>query len=334
MATPTPNDTLKSQLQAANERYVQNPVRSAADIAMSQDGVSYTPEELAALRAKVTPVAVQGVDLANAVKASPSAGLYRAQLEHPLSAIAKQYIANTPLPDIKEMSGGLVSPVSQLSAVEQGVNAMENWRNTGIDESGNIMTPEQRVARHKAELDIAAGNKPNQVAVRDNGFTMPNEPDRTLATRPNGTITAEPVIEPDRTLALREAGPLATVESTAQEALSKGGGLGALLKGGVRNVLPIAGDIWQGYDSYKQGGDDVGRGITAGVGSLVGRLGGGAVGSFAGPVGTFGGEVAGSFGGRELGQQIYDRYFKHTKPVAPVSTPDVAPQAPVATTPA
>jgi hypothetical protein len=327
MATPISNDELKSQLDAANERYAKNPVRSASEVAMGNTSPNLTPEELAAIRAKVTPAAVQGVDLANAAANSPTANLNRTQLQYPLSDTARQYIANSPIPDVKEISGGLVTPAPAPSVVTENVNAMNDWRNTGLDENGNVLTPEQRIARHKAELDIAAGQKPNQVAVRNNEFTMPTEPDRTLATRPSGTITAEPVVEPDRTLALRNAGPLATIESTAQEALAGNRGLGAILRGAGNvglKAVPLIGGLAAGYNDYKEGGDSVARGVVGGLGTTVGALGGGALGSLVSPVvGTAAGDVVGGYVGDRLATGIYDRYFGHPKVTAP--TPVAAP---------
>jgi hypothetical protein len=268
----------------------------------------------------VNPAAQAATDAARANVMSLNEGLPK-ELLRPISA-ESQAATDAARASVSKMSGGLVSSAATPNAVEQGVAAMNNWRTTGLDEQGNILTNEQRIARHQAEKNAATyaqsaeGNQ--ALATRNTQYTMPGEPNRTLALRGDRTLaTNEPLPAPtDKTLALRGDRTLATNEALAQEALSGNKGIGAVLKGVGRKAIPFVGDAIQGY-VYGKEGDSVGRGIAAGLGSLGGRLIGGAAGTAVAPgPGTFVGEVGGSFAGAEGGARLYDRVFGGPKPPA------------------
>jgi hypothetical protein len=220
--------------------------------------------------------------------------------------------------NVSKMSGGLVSAAATPDAVERGVSAMNDWRVTGLDEQGNVLTNEERIARHRAERDLATraqsieGNQ--ALATRSTQHTMPGEPDRTLALRGDRSLATVP-----------ERGAASSTEALAQEALSGNRGIGAVLKGVGRKAIPFVGDVAQGY-VYGKEGNSVGRGIAAGLGSLGGRFVGGAAGTAVAPgVGTFIGEVGGSFAGAEGGARLYDRVFGGPKPPVQENVEEVAP---------
>jgi hypothetical protein len=314
---PDPSEgDLKSQVDAANERYTKNPVRTAADVAMGRSSTDLTPEELAARYYKGAPPSVAAMKGAINYNTLP-----------PEAVRASDVAVANAKANVGEMSGGLVAPTADPDVVTRNVDAMNNWRNTGLDEHGNILTPEQRIARHKAEMDLEASQKPGQLATRNVQSTLPNEPDRTLALRGERSIVPPAPPEPPiTTLALRESpGPLAVIpEEAAQTALSGGGGLTKILKGPVGKTLPFIGDAIQGI-GYGIEGHSVGRGIAAGVGSFLGRVAGGAAGTAVAPgVGTTVGSVVGSTGGAYGGAKLYDNY---------IGTPKPQPSAPVAAAP-
>lgn len=93
-------------------------------------------------------------------------------------------------------------------------------------------------------------------------------------------------------------------------------------------ALPLAGDIMQGYRAgYTDGNHSFGRAIAGGIGSLTGRIGGGAAGTFVAPgVGTAIGEIAGSEAGERGGAALYDKVFGGNKQ-APAAAPGQPVQA-------
>jgi hypothetical protein len=82
--------------------------------------------------------------------------------------------------------------------------------------------------------------------------------------------------------------------------------LGIVLKGSslALKAVPLAGDIYMGYENYQESGS-FGQALAATGGSFIGRTGGALLGSFAGPVGTFTGEVGGSLAGAYAGAEAY-----------------------------
>ena len=264
----------------------------------------------------VAPAAQSAMDAARANAMGLSGGLPK-ELLRPVSPDVQATI-DAARANVSKMSGGLVSSAATPDAVGRGVSAMNDWRNTGLDEQGNVLSNEERVARHKAEMDAATrarsveGNQ--ALATRNTQHTLPGEPDRTLALRGDRTLATVP-----------ERGAASSTEALAQEALSGNKGVGAILKGVGRKAIPFVGDVAQGY-VYGKEGNSVGRGIAAGLGSLGGRLIGGAAGTLVTPgVGTFVGEVGGSFAGAEGGARLYDRVFGGPKPPIQEKVEDAAP---------
>lgn len=316
-----PEGDLKSQLDAVNERFPKNPLRSSADLATERVSGEYTPEEIRKMMTRPpAPAAQSAMDAARANASGLSGGLPK-ELLRPISPDVQATI-DAARANVSKMSGGLVSAAATPDAVEKGVSAMNDWRVTGRDEQGNILTNEERIARHQAEKNVATraqsieGNQ--ALATRNTQHTMPGEPDRTLALREDRSLASVP-----------EKGAASSTEAMAQEALSGNKGVGAVLKGVGRKAIPFVGDVAQGY-LYGKEGNSVGRGIAAGLGSLGGRLIGGAAGTAVAPgVGTFVGEVGGSFAGAEGGARLYDRVFGGPKPPVQEKVEDAAP-APVA----
>jgi hypothetical protein len=312
-----PEGDLKSQLDAVNERFPKNPLRSSADLATERVSGDYSPEEIRKMMARpVAPAAQSAMDAARANAMGLSGGLPK-ELLRPVSPDVQATI-DAARANVSKMSGGLVSSAATPDAVGRGVSAMNDWRNTGLDEQGNVLSNEERVARHKAEMDAATrarsveGNQ--ALATRNTQHTLPGEPDRTLALRGDRTLATVP-----------ERGAASSTEALAQEALSGNKGVGAILKGVGRKAIPFVGDVAQGY-VYGKEGNSVGRGIAAGLGSLGGRLIGGAAGTLVTPgVGTFVGEVGGSFAGAEGGARLYDRVFGGPKPPIQEKVEDAAP---------
>lgn len=127
------------------------------------------------------------------------------------------------------------------------------------------------------------------------------------SSKPKTPKTGEPearsrLVEPevaDKALAeTAEKGAAETTGKVGAEAATK---LGSEALG---KTIPILGDILMGYLQYRESGS-VGEGISAGLGSLAGRIGGGFVGTAAGPVGTVAGEIGGSIAGAEGGAALY-----------------------------
>jgi hypothetical protein len=87
-------------------------------------------------------------------------------------------------------------------------------------------------------------------------------------------------------------------------------------------AIPIVGDIAQGYMSgYTGGHHSLGRAVTGGIGSLLGRIGGGTAGTFALPgAGTLIGEVGGSIAGTAGSTALYDKIFGGNTPTKPTAT--------------
>lgn len=81
---------------------------------------------------------------------------------------------------------------------------------------------------------------------------------------------------------------------------------------GVGGRLPAIGGVLSGGMEYADSGN-VAKSIIVGGGSFLGGLGGGALGSLAGPVGTVAGGVGGSFAGESAGRWLYDRFFGDDK---------------------
>jgi hypothetical protein len=193
---------LRSQLDAANERFTQNPLRSSADLATERVSGEYTPEEIRKMMTRPpAPAAQSAMDAARANATGLSGGLPK-ELLRPVSPDVQATI-DAARANVSKMSGGLVSAAETPGAVESGVSAMDEWVNTRKNPDGSYMNPEQakakfaqdQAARAQAERTLNVNN-PLSPAVRETGFTMPGEPDRTLAQRGTRAISTYPMEQP------------------------------------------------------------------------------------------------------------------------------------------
>jgi len=124
-----------------------------------------------------------------------------------------------------------------------------------------------------------------------------------IATETAGKAAGEAATETAGKVATETAGKVAA-EAGAEAVAKKGLVKGAASLGS--KAIPLLGDVYMGYENYQESGS-LGQAVAAGTGSLLGRLGGGFLGTAAGPVGTFAGEVGGSLGGAYLGAEAYKK---------------------------
>jgi hypothetical protein len=100
-----------------------------------------------------------------------------------------------------------------------------------------------------------------------------------------------------------------------QFAKTVGGKIGGAAKGvgkyAVKNLkgVPLLSGAIPVIEEMMMEDGSIARGLMRGAGATLGSIGGGAIGSLAGPVGTAGGAIAGGIGGDALAASIYNRYF-------------------------
>lgn len=97
--------------------------------------------------------------------------------------------------------------------------------------------------------------------------------------------------------------------STAGSALKS---IGSAAKLGLKSV-PAIGGVVSGVTDYMEG-EDLGRAIASGAGTILGGIIGGVLGSALGPLGTAAGGMAGSMAGEELAKSGYEWIFGKKKP--------------------